>query len=322
MTKSKRKKGSSSGSESQDNPFKDSVNKAKHLKTDDLQSVSEILNQTSSVLYDSVASKSDKQNPDHDVSNKFDSLINAVKELKTSQHSMKRMFELKLDKLRTDLMANVDNKVRALRDEISIDISRETNRTDSLEQDTSSKNSVPLLFNPLYQTQNHLDNLDITITAGGLPFSEDENLIEKANDLIRALGEDVSDNVIVTTAARLPSRFSDRPAIVKISFRNLDEKKFQRLTTKDIVDNNNLQGLIGDKSKLPDNSVITCEFEVTRCNLVNKTETANQSNTHTRPRLDRIPLDFTSSDLLPQTVLNLIGQIEHSRETQENVDKI
>ncbi|CAC5383303.1 unnamed protein product [Mytilus coruscus] len=85
---------------------------------------------------------------------------------------MKRMFESKLDKLRTDLMANVDNKVRALRDEISIDINRETNRTDQLlttvqsiqtrldsfEQDTSSKNSVPLLSNPLYQTQSRYHN--------------------------------------------------------------------------------------------------------------------------------------------------------------------
>ncbi|CAG2234693.1 unnamed protein product [Mytilus edulis] len=114
---------------------------------------------------------------------------------------MKRMFESKLDKLRTDLMKNVDNKVRALRDEISLDINRETNRTDqsiqtrldSLEQDTSSKNN-------------------------------DENIVEKANDLIRALGEDVSDNVNVTAAARLPSRFNDRPAIVKIIFRNLDVK--------------------------------------------------------------------------------------------------
>ncbi|VDI28368.1 Hypothetical predicted protein [Mytilus galloprovincialis] len=185
-----------------------------------------------------MASKSTKKNPDPDVSNKLDSIINSIKELKTSQDSMKRMFESKLDKLRTDLMANVDNKVRALRDEISMDINRETNRTDqllttvqsiqtrldSLEQDTSSKNSVPLLSHSLYQTQNPLDNPDITITASGLPFSDDENIVEKANDLIRALGEDVSDNVNVTAAARLPSRFSDRPAIVKISFSNLDEK--------------------------------------------------------------------------------------------------
>ncbi|VDI48001.1 Hypothetical predicted protein, partial [Mytilus galloprovincialis] len=101
-----------------------------------------------------------------------------------------------------------------------------------------------------------------------------------------------------------------------------DFRNFKVLTTQDIVDNNNLQGLIGDKSKLPDHSVITCEFKVTHCNLVNNTESSNQSNTPSRHRLDRIPLDFMSSDLMRQTLLNLIGQIEHSRETQENVDKI
>ncbi|CAG2243384.1 LRP2 [Mytilus edulis] len=91
-----------------------------------------------------------------------------------------------------------------------------------------------------------------------------------------------------------------------------DFRNFKVLTTQDIVDNNNLQGLIGDKSKLPDHSVITCEFKITHCNLVNNTETSNQSNTRSRHRLDRIPLDFMSSDLMRQTLLNLIGQIEHN----------
>lgn len=42
--------------------------------------------------------------------------------------------------------------------------------------------------------------------------------------LIGLIGEDVSDNINVTAAARHPSRFSDRPVIVKISVSNLDEK--------------------------------------------------------------------------------------------------
>ncbi|KAJ8313167.1 hypothetical protein KUTeg_009283 [Tegillarca granosa] len=55
-------------------------------------------------------------------SNKLDKLIDA----KSSQDSMERMFESKLDKLKSDLMTNVSEKVRALRDELSIDIGRET----------------------------------------------------------------------------------------------------------------------------------------------------------------------------------------------------
>ena len=48
--------------------------------------------------------------------------------MKSSQDNMKRMFESKLDKLRVNLMANVDAKIRALRDKLSLDLSRETNR--------------------------------------------------------------------------------------------------------------------------------------------------------------------------------------------------
>ena len=62
------------------------------------------------------------------VSSKLDTLINAVKGLKCSQDEMKRMFESKLDKLRSDLMSSVDTKIRVLRDELSVDIARKTNR--------------------------------------------------------------------------------------------------------------------------------------------------------------------------------------------------
>ena len=67
-----------------------------------------------------------------DMSGKCDTLISAVIELKTSQEGMKRMFESKIDKLKTDLMATVDSKVRTLRDELSVDIGRETSRTDQM----------------------------------------------------------------------------------------------------------------------------------------------------------------------------------------------
>jgi hypothetical protein len=43
------------------------------------------------------------------MSGKLDTLISAVIELKTGQEGMKRMFESKIDKLRLDLMVNVDS---------------------------------------------------------------------------------------------------------------------------------------------------------------------------------------------------------------------
>lgn len=42
------------------------------------------------------------------------------------------MFESKLDKLRKDLLKNVDEKIQSLRDEISLDLGIETQRVDEV----------------------------------------------------------------------------------------------------------------------------------------------------------------------------------------------
>ena len=43
-------------------------------------------------------------------------------------------------------------------------------------------------------------------------------------DLIRVLGEEVSDSITITGARRLPAKYRNKPGLVKISVRNLDEK--------------------------------------------------------------------------------------------------
>ncbi|VDI44280.1 Hypothetical predicted protein [Mytilus galloprovincialis] len=228
-------------------------------------SVSEILNHTNSILYNSdddlessIFSETSKpnhnptkkhsetkmasdaknvnKNKDPTVSEKLDTIVNAIQDLKTNQEGMKRMFESKLDKLRTDLMANVDNKIRALRDELSVDIGSETRRTDQLLITVQSlqtrlegieeHNNTQSAFNGIgvLNPVNPLDNPEITITASGIPVTESEDLLYKTENLIRALGEDVFSYVHVTAATRLPNRFDDRPGIVKFSLRNKDEK--------------------------------------------------------------------------------------------------
>ncbi|CAG2219113.1 unnamed protein product [Mytilus edulis] len=179
-------------------------------------------------------------NPNLDVCDKLEILIGAVKDLKTSQDNMARMFESKLDKLRTDLMASVDSKVRALRDELSIDIGHETTRTDQLLTTVQSiqrrlddveqqnpilnDNGTAIQENRPGRKYNPLDNTDITVTVSGIPFSDGEDLMEKAHDMILALGDSAADSVRISAAARLPSRFNDKPGIVKISFQNTEEK--------------------------------------------------------------------------------------------------
>lgn len=255
------KRGSdSSGSESQDSG---KVNKAKCVRTEDSVSENKTTPPKSDELNNSVFHETDKtENSDQnkteiqqltmasqninlntnvDVCKKLDTLITAVKDLQTGQKNMKEMFESKLDKLKSELVTTIDTKVGQLRDELLEDINRETSRTDqllttvqSIQTRIEKIENHPGLTGENGQDQpmnnpaihNPLNNPDITITASGLPVSEDENLVQKANDLIRALGVQVSDNVHVTAAVRLPNyRTNDqRPGIVKISFRSTEEK--------------------------------------------------------------------------------------------------
>lgn len=49
-------------------------------------------------------------NNDPTISNKLDTVINAIKDIKINQDCIKRIFESKLDKLKKDLLKNVAEK--------------------------------------------------------------------------------------------------------------------------------------------------------------------------------------------------------------------
>lgn len=174
-------------------------------------------------------------NNDPTISNKLDTVINAIKDIKINQDGMKRMFESKLDKLRKDLLKNVDEKIQSLRDEISLDLGIETQRVDEVmttiqsiqtrlsgvEQRNQTVSDDGTVMNT--SITNPLDCTDLTVTASGIPISENNDL-QKANDVINSLGTDVLSNVQVIAVTRLPSRFNNRPGLVIISFRNKKEK--------------------------------------------------------------------------------------------------
>ena len=249
----KRKKAANSSSSDSDSHVN---SKLKHPKINDSEirvSVSDLLNQANTVLnsspeeldnsvFEHSQNSTSKEhsdmassgaNSDTTISQKLDTVINSIQGLKTSQDSMKRMFESKLDKLKTEIIASVDSKISALRDELTLDIHRETNRIDQL---LTTVQSIQARVDDLEtrtgngtvsrdrEVRNPLDDIDLTIVASGLPFIDGEDLIQTATTLIAELGEEVSQNVHITAATRLPSRLRDKPGLVKISFRNVDEK--------------------------------------------------------------------------------------------------
>ncbi|VDI30742.1 Hypothetical predicted protein [Mytilus galloprovincialis] len=180
------------------------------------------------------------------------SIASSVKEIKEGQDSMKRMFESKIDKLRNDVLSTIDEKMRALKCDIDIDLARESTRIDEL------VNSVQLLTTRLGQVENdiqsvcnpmndenvpsgHVDpsignvmrsarvldplnNNDVTVIVKNVPFNEEENLSEKVTEIISCLGENISSNVKVAATLRIKARFHNKPGLVKVSFQNAEQK--------------------------------------------------------------------------------------------------
>ena len=64
----------------------------------------------------------------------------------------------------------------------------------------------------------------MSVIVSGLPYIHGEDLMQKAQDLVNALGNDVTHNVNITNTVRYRTRYLDRPGPVKVTFRTVQEK--------------------------------------------------------------------------------------------------
>ena len=174
-------------------------------------------------------------------------IATSVKEIKDGQDSMKRMVESKIDKLRSDVLSTIDEKIRVLKSDLDLDIGRESRRIDDLMTSVQTLTSrfdqfgqhaqgdeIPngggfggigrVSRGPFNVPLNPLDNNDITVIAKGLPFIDGEDLLTTARELIETMGEDVYSRVNVVAASRLRARYRNKPGLVKISLANVDQK--------------------------------------------------------------------------------------------------
>ena len=69
-----------------------------------------------------------------------------------------------------------------------------------------------------------IEDNQVTVVGFNIPYSEDENLFQKAADILHSLGEDVSSQVHIQAVVRLRQRYHDKPGLVKISFENTEQK--------------------------------------------------------------------------------------------------
>ena len=220
-------------------------NSRKQSKRDNILdcSVSDVISEANNVLYASdselekMATSSQASGDMKELKEEMKQVLSAVKDIKIGQDSMRKSFDSKLDKMRTEFMTTLDGKIRILRDELAMDLSKETGRIDQLEKTLQSMQAILDTVERSRSTNDDgsqeggqrrsrgsLNDTHVCITASGLPYQEGENLLEKAAGIIRALGDDVSSNVVITGAQRFRTRFEGRHGLVKISFENVDQK--------------------------------------------------------------------------------------------------
>ncbi|XP_060587764.1 uncharacterized protein LOC132743245 [Ruditapes philippinarum] len=97
---------------------------------------------------------------------------------------------------------------------------------------------------------------------------------------------------------------------------------FKVITVQSIVDAHGLHGLLGERSRLPDHNILITEFNTLSSENVGQSCDNHERINCPRYNLQRIPVDFMSSDLSRLALLDIISSIESSRETQTQVNII
>jgi len=128
-------------------------------------------------------------------------VLSAVKDTKIGQDSMRihLSFDSNLDKMRTEFMTTLDGNIRILRDELAMDLSKETGRIDQLEKTLQSMQAILDTVERSRSTNDDgsqeggqrrsrgcLNDTHVCITASRLPYQEGQHVLGKAAGIIRA----------------------------------------------------------------------------------------------------------------------------------------
>ena len=157
-----------------------------------------------------------------DIQNKLDTVI-------SDQKSLRQSMEAKIDNLKKDLVTKIENESKVLRDEMHIELAKMGDRVDAVEHrlstfETELRAEVTQLKSRVVTVETKTGSEpfapDVTIVASGLRYSEGEDILAKAKELITS-GVQVSAEVV--NAERTQAR-DGRPGIVKIEFPDVDTK--------------------------------------------------------------------------------------------------
>ena len=110
---------------------------------------------------------------------------------------MQKTFDSKIDKLREDVMATIDDKIKAVKVDVDLEFASLDNRIVQLERALSSLSTDGMLF-----SDHTVNNCDVTVIVSNLPKKPSEIPLEFAKELVRALGDDILCNANITDVKR------------------------------------------------------------------------------------------------------------------------
>ena len=158
----------------------------------------------------------------------MDVIWKELKDIKLGQTNILEKFEKKIHQLGARLTIDFTKQCDELKKDLKKDLSEMNARVNSLEQRIvkleKNKSGISKSFG------DPLENTDVTIVATNVFQHPDEDPVETAHLMVSTMGKDENNKKIasqvVITAAKLPNRIRKGPGLLKISFTDLEEKKY------------------------------------------------------------------------------------------------
>ena len=157
-----------------------------------------------------------------DIQSKLDTVI-------SDQKGLRQSMETRIENLKKGLVMKIESESKGLRDEMYIELTKVGDRVNVIENPLSRfeadlRVEVTQLKSRVLKVKSNTGSEpfapDVTIVASGLRFSEGEDILAKAKELITS-GLQLPAEVV--NAERTPAR-DGRPGIVKIEFPDVDTK--------------------------------------------------------------------------------------------------
>ena len=146
----------------------------------------------------------------------------ALAHIKSEQTATKKMFESKLDKLKKELLESMIGRIKAVKDECILEVSKLDKRLDDFETKTKAHDELVRQLQETHGTGYKTSfEPQVSIIVSNVPYQEGEDIREKMKEMINT--HLVLPNEHIINCERTQFR-QNRPGVVKVEMASLEAK--------------------------------------------------------------------------------------------------